>query len=135
MVDWERGEYIDNNIVKKKVVLIKDDKEIDFKETIDGITKKFAEYTQKRFDEVDCTLLPLARYVASSKEDIMSVLLGFAIGSEFERQKIKIKTTDVKLTEEERVQFNSWKLGAYDFFIDEIISILKSKDKDGKRRR
>ena len=136
MIDWESGEYIDNSIIKKKIILIKDEKEIDFKETIDDITKKFADYTKRRFDEIDATLLPLARYVASSKEDIMSVLLGFAIGSEFERQKIKIKTVDIELTDKEKSQFNIWKMGAYDFFVDELLSILKRKkeDSDGKGR-
>jgi hypothetical protein len=132
MVEWEQGEYIDNNIVKKKIILTKNDKEIDFQQTIDDITKRFTEYTKHRFEEIDGTLLPLARYVAANKSDIMGILLGFAIGSEFERQGIRIRTEEVELSEEESAKYNSWKLGAYDFFVEEV---LKSLKKDDKRHR
>lgn len=131
MVEWDKGEYVDNKIIKKKIILIKDDKEINFKETVDGITKRFTEYTKTRFEDIDNTLLPLARYVAAEKNDILGILLGFAIGSEFERQGIKIRTEEITLTKEESAKFNSWKLGAYDFFVEEILKSIK--DKNDKR--
>ena len=117
-IDWDNGEFIDNCIKKKKLILLKNGKEVDLTEEMNDVRQTLKEYKESRFEDLDKTLLPLARFATTHPIELVGFLLGFIAGGKFEREDIQIKTIDVEPTQEEIDQFNSIKLESYDFGVD-----------------
>ena len=116
--DWDNGEYIDNDIKKKRLILMKEEKEIDLLTTINEVKKLFKEYKEDRFGDLDKTLLPLARYATSHPVELVGFIVGFLAGSKFEKEGIKIKTEQLEPTDEDKKYYNDMKLGSYDFGVE-----------------
>lgn len=116
--NWEQGEFIDSIIKKKKITLLRNNKEIDLKETIEEINKKLEDYKGDRFSELDRTLLPLSKYCTTHPVELVGFILGFIAGSKFERENIRIKVEEIEPTEEEKKYYNEIKLHLYDFGLD-----------------
>ena len=111
MVDYAQGEFYDNIIKKRKLVIIKDgvEKEIvDFMAHINTIVK---DYKVNQFDELARTILPLGKYFCRTYDELNGFLVGFFVGCDFERNGIQVRTEDMEMSHEEKQESNFLKLG------------------------
>lgn len=115
MINWKSGEYVDNVIKKKRIVLKKDGEEIDIEDVLSDMEETLREYKTDKFIDLDRSLLPLARYISNSHAEVYGFLKGFILGSRFASEHIGVTTKEVPMSPHERAKLTSLKMGAYDF--------------------